>query len=766
MYNEIGYDDLEGVTVEASGTCLTLVMETDGSGLYDGFAAEISCGMPCQDFTIDIVSSTPQPTDTNENIILACQNTPFEITAQGNYPNSGIPGGYLQSDDDTDWYWSILTAQGTEEIVTTNVLDSYEFSDAGIYYINLIAEDQNGCEAYLSDPMQILVLVLPKFSGKMSDGYQVGPGEEINLSGFVQVEEFVVVIPEIVYDTVCFSDDFLDVPQGGSFVYNVFQPGQTITSIDDIESICMELEHSYVGDLDLWVECPNGSTVQLVSYPNGCSTAEFGDAFDEYDDNAPDIDCDDPSTIGTMYQYCWSPTATDVIADVCTYGTSIPSDTYAAEANSFQNLIGCPLNGEWMIWAQDNIGSDDGAAAMFELHFADYIIPSDDDLISFQNTYDISATSTDVFWSGENVQTTNGPETSANPSTPGDQPYVFTVIDNFGCSYDTTLIINVLPFDDASCCQFPTANAGPDDHVCTNTYTFGASLATGNTGTWTVVSGPGNVNWTNPNSPNAIATVDTWGVYEFEWTEQNLTPTCTDSDQVIVEFYPVPTTTFTFDQIMCNGDHTIITYIGNVDATATYTWNFDGATIHSGSGQGPYEISWNTAGLHSIELQVTANGCDSPDTLVNINNPAVLTHTLQVDDDPCFQSCRGRAELTVSGGTLPYSYSWGSPTNILPNLCVGNYNVTVTDANGCTTSDSFVVSEPPELVINSTSTTNLTCFESNDGEIVINASGGTGNLNYIWSDIGVSNSSRQNLPAGVYVTTVVDENGCEVIEQF
>ncbi|MBN2778131.1 MAG: gliding motility-associated C-terminal domain-containing protein [Bacteroidales bacterium] len=742
-----GNSTLDGQTIEASGECMTLVWETDGSVTYSGFAANISCGFPCQDFTIDLAGSTPPLSAPTDSLwIDACQGTDITFNAVGNYPNSGPGSEYTQSDATTSWHWMIISEDGQDDIEGVGLNNmTYTFDNPGGYHINLIATDINGCSMPITDTWRVRVSLSPTFTG--TDGVGGCPGTEMDLSGLFQIEPWVLQIPEIAFIEVCF-EDVVGVDQEQCFTHNAFAPGQFINAASDVESICMNMEHSYTGDLDIWIECPNGQTAML--FEQACGGTYFGEP-DQNDDCNP----------GVGYQYCWSMAAPSLMSANCNSGSSMPAGDYLP-VGDFSSLVGCPLNGEWCIHFLDNLGIDDGNVFTVELHFADYLIPGGANLWTFTTEVDLA----DAIWSGENVETNVNGNAVVTPTTSGDLDYTFSVTDDFGCTYDTIIQITVLPADDPSCCAMPTANAGPDDHVCTNTYTFGASLATGNTGSWAVVSGPGNVNWTNPNSPNAIATVDAWGVYEFEWTEQNQTPTCTDSDQVIVEFYPVPTTTFTFDQIMCNGDHTIITYVGNVDATATYTWNFDGATIHSGSGQGPYEISWDTPDLHSIELQVTANGCDSPDTLVNITNPELLTHTILIEDDPCFGSCEGRAELTVIGGTLPYIYSWGSPTNILPNLCAGNYTVTVEDGNGCITIEDFVINEPPELVINSTSTTNLTCFESNDGEIVVNASGGTGNLSYLWSDVGMSTSIRQNLPAGNYVVSVVDENGCEVVEFF
>jgi gliding motility-associated-like protein len=462
---------------------------------------------------------------------------------------------------------------------------------------------------------------------------------------------------------------------------------------------------------------------------------------------------------GTGWQYCWDMTAPSLMSANCASGSSLPAGSYQPVQN-FSSLIGCPLNGEWCIHFMDNLGIDDGNVFTVELHFADYLIPGTDNMW----TYTTTVAPADETWTGEDVDSDVDGIAVVSPSTSGVLDYTFTIVDDFGCSYDTVIQITVLPANDPSCCVQPSTTAGPDDHVCTNTYTFNATMATGNTGAWTLISGPGTVAWTNQTSPHAIVTINGWGSYEFEWTEQNLTPACTDADRVIVEFYPVPTTTFTFDPIMCNEDLSTITYIGNMSASATFNWDFDGASVTSGAGIGPYEISWLTAGAHSIALQVSENGCDSPDTLVNITNPALLTHTIEIFNDPCFGSCEGSAETTTTGGTLPYNYSWGSPTNILSNLCAGNYSITITDLNGCTTGQDYVITEPTQVVINSVTTTNLTCYQSNDGTITVDASGGTGALSYIWSDMGFGVPNRTGLIAGNYCVTVEDENGCSAME--
>jgi len=708
---DAGSSSLDGQIIEGASDCLTLEWHTDGSVTYAGFAAIISCGFPCQDYTIDIVSTNPPQSDPADSLwVNVCQGADVTFTAQGTYPNNNTD--YSQSDASTHWYWMIIDESGQTDIdcVGMNEL-TYTFDNPGGYHINLMSEDANGCSQIITDPWRVRASLSPTFVG--TDGVGGCPGTTMDLTGLWQVEPWVLEIPEVAFVEVCF-EDVVGVDQEHCFTHNAFAPGQFITAAADVESICMNMEHSYTGDLDIWIECPNGQTSML--FEQACGSTYFGEP-DHNDDCNP----------GVGYQYCWTMSAPSQMADNCNSGSSMAAGDYQP-VEDFSSLIGCPLNGEWCIHFLDNLGLDDGNVFTVELHFADYLIPGSDNMWTYTTDIDPA----DVFWTGENIDTDVDGVATVSPTTSGDLDYTFSVVDEFGCQYDTVIQITVLPADDPTCCTMPDTDAGEDDHVCTNTYTFSATIDAGNTGTWTVVSGPGNVSWTNQDSPNAIATVDAWGAYEFQWAEQNATPTCTDTDNVIVEFYPVPTTEFTFDPIMCFSDVSVITYVGNVDATATYNWNFDGATIVSGSGQGPYEINWTTAGLHSIELQVNANGCDSPDTLVNITNPEELTHVLVVEDDPCYQSCDGSAEITVTGGTLPYDYTWSSPTNIMNNLCAGDYGITVTDANGCETSETFTINEPPELVINSIATTNLSCYQSNDGAISVNASGGTGNLTYIW----------------------------------
>ncbi|MBO7482055.1 MAG: gliding motility-associated C-terminal domain-containing protein [Bacteroidales bacterium] len=772
-----------------SSSCATFTWHTDGSGQYAGFAIEISCGMECQDFTL--VPDITARWNATEERYEACSNDDLGIAAHGVFPNNDAPQGYHQSDENLDWTWSWVDVNGRHEdsgeghnVLTADI-------EPGAYYINLQATDINGCTYIYPESFLVVISLPPTFNGTTATPDTICIGEIIRLDGHVQQpDEWVMQIPEAIVEEHCF-EDVTNYVQTMCFDHNAFAQGQTIQSASDIESICMEIEHSYIGDLEVWITCPSGNRMDLFNgYGSACSDCGWEFLGEPVDEGG------DACIQGTPYHYCWNQTATQTIESVAsnpptyTYTNNvgytytdhpyIPGGDYRPIGN-WSSLVGCPVNGEWCINIQDHLGSDDGTVFSVELHFADHMIPAGDNVISYQTEFDVSETSQDLTWEGESVAQDHVALTTAMPAVPGDHEYTFFATDNFGCTYDTTLIITVRAHDDAHCCVQPTPYAGVDARVCTDRYMLSATpLPAGNEGTWTVVSAPagGSATFAAEHSPTTNVFVGTWGLYKFRWTEAYLGDydNCSTYDDVIVEFYPQPTNTFAYLPISCYGDATTITYFGNmttagpVGNNAQYFWDFDGAIVESGSGVGPYVIHWQDpeAATHPVSLHIEANGCVSEDTVVNIFAPSKLTGDISTIDNTCYRDCRGSATISATGGTLPYSYSWSAPSNTLLNLCVGEYHVTLSDANGCELAFDYEINEPDELVVvdNQTYSNDLSCYRSYDGSARILVTGGTGSLSYLWSDIGYANNRRNNLAAGVYVVTVADEHGCSLSREF
>ena len=185
----------------------------------------------------------------------------------------------------------------------------------------------------------------------------------------------------------------------------------------------------------------------------------------------------------------------------------------------------------------------------------------------------------------------------------------------------------------------------------------------------------------------------------------------------------------------------------------TYLWN-TGATTQ--------EITGVAAGPYSVTV-TDAIGCTASGSFT-VTEPSQLGVSTSVVDEITFEGCDGSATATASGGTSPYLYEWsdGQVGQTASNLCPGVYTVTITDANGCTTSATVTVNELScggfSVAIN---TYRLTCFQSNDGAAVAVVSGGTEPFTYFWTTGGATTDSISGLGAGSYQVIVTDSVNCE-----
>jgi hypothetical protein len=178
-------------------------------------------------------------------------------------------------------------------------------------------------------------------------------------------------------------------------------------------------------------------------------------------------------------------------------------------------------------------------------------------------------------------------------------------------------------------------------------------------------------------------------------------------------------------------------------------------------------ISTNLAGNNvTVLLQpndLTINGSN----LQALQTP-VLVYTCNVSADisetnvTCHGDTTGAIDLTVSGGTSPYSYLWdnGEITEDLSDLSAGTYEITITDANSCTTTTSVTLTEPTAIDL-STDLTNITCHGDTIGTIDLTVSGGTNPYSYMW-DNGQITEDLSDLSAGTYEVTVTDDNNCTI----
>ncbi|RMG91260.1 MAG: hypothetical protein D6706_18380, partial [Chloroflexi bacterium] len=196
------------------------------------------------------------------------------------------------------------------------------------------------------------------------------------------------------------------------------------------------------------------------------------------------------------------------------------------------------------------------------------------------------------------------------------------------------------------------------------------------------------------------------------------------------------------------------------------------ACSDDGGGEGATEVI-NASGLvpgNTYYIRVyDYTGINNPPSTTTFNicvQGAPPCSGLSVSATPVPVSCYGGSDgainLQVNGGSSPYTYQWsnGSQSSQLMGISAGSYQVTVTDANGCTTATSATVTQPAPLNLTLVNLENVSCWGSPDGSIEVTASGGTPPYSYQWSN-GITGPVNAGLYAGSYTVTVSDAHGCQ-----
>jgi len=208
--------------------------------------------------------------------------------------------------------------------------------------------------------------------------------------------------------------------------------------------------------------------------------------------------------------------------------------------------------------------------------------------------------------------------------------------------------------------------------------------------------------------------------------------------------------------VKCRGGNT-----GSATATPTgtpaytYTWSTTPA-------QNTATATGLAAGTYTVTVK-DANGTAT--SVATITQPATaLTSTVTNTNANCGSS-NATASVSASGGTTGYTYLWsnGKTTASITGLAANSYSVTVTDANGCTSTGVANVLNTGAPTASAAPTNVTGCFGGANGSATVTASGGTGTLTYSWNTTPAQNSATATgLAAGTYTATVTDASGCVV----
>jgi hypothetical protein len=200
-------------------------------------------------------------------------------------------------------------------------------------------------------------------------------------------------------------------------------------------------------------------------------------------------------------------------------------------------------------------------------------------------------------------------------------------------------------------------------------------------------------------------------------------------------------------------------------------------SVSASGGVSPYFFSWSngsngttisnlTAGSYTVTV-TDDNNCTETATYM-VNQPALLVINLEdLNHESCFGDEDGSITISVSGGANPVFAEWsnGSVGFSITDLAPDTYSVTVTDNNDCTKTATYTVNEGGVVDVALIELVHVTCNGGSNGAITISASGGVPPYTYAWSN-GMSGAAISGLPAGSYIVTVTDMNGCDVVEGY
>lgn len=329
--------------------------------------------------------------------------------------------------------------------------------------------------------------------------------------------------------------------------------------------------------------------------------------------------------------------------------------------------------------------------------------------------------------------------------------YQVTVTDVKGCTYIATIVVNqpaVLNVTQVS--QNVSCFAGSDGFI--DISPAGGTLPY--TYSWT--NSGGSLTSTNEDQSNLVAEI-----YTVVVTDGNLC-VFTLEKEITQPNMPI-TVTETHQDVLCYGQNT-----GSIDLTVvggtpgyTYSWT---------SGQTSQDVSNLLSGNYSYTV-IDTKGCTKTGTITIQQPLQSLMVSSIVTNVNCYGESNGVIDLTVTGGTTPYSYAWSNSTYLLSNTNqdlinypADDYRFQVTDYNGCIVVDTLPVTQPT-LLTNSLVGVNILCKGGNNGSINQTVVGGSTPYTFSWSNAAIT-EDLSSLIAGTYTIIVTDDHNCTVQDQM
>jgi gliding motility-associated-like protein len=346
--------------------------------------------------------------------------------------------------------------------------------------------------------------------------------------------------------------------------------------------------------------------------------------------------------------------------------------------------------------------------------------------------------------------------------TGGNAQYVYTWTNNVSnTNFAPNLVAGTYTVNarDAKGCTLSKTFVISEPSLLTNTLTK-KDLRCNNTAEgeiYTQVTGgtlPYTYNWLLGNASGANPTTLLSGSYVLEVTDSN---GCRVIDSIILLQPSAITIQTAVTDVACFGDSSaqVQTTINGGILPYTLLWS---------NGANTPTISNLVAGSYTLTL-IDNNNCSLTSTST-INQPDSISLAVSIKKVSCDNKSDAAFYIAPSGGVAPYRIEWsnGLISDTVKNLSTGEYQITVTDMNGCVKVQHIYIDSVPPIQLSGL-TKNITCKPLTDASIDLSVAGGTSSFNFKWSN-KANTEDVSNLSVGFYSVTVTDANGCKDTASF
>jgi gliding motility-associated-like protein len=744
------FSDPDGFFLTTIVPCVTLVWTSgeESSGL--GFIANFNCLQDLQPFNLDLAIAPPYELteDTipdigpDANVVTFCFGDTLNLTALTSFPLSDAAGdGYEQLTEECNFIWEMGNGEIFEGIGLTEL--EYGYPAPGGYLATLTVVDVEGQEEFYE--LYVLMAPRPIFSNIVF-GDTLCLGDTTLITGGILFPDTVGVAPNtsIVQPNYDFTDSrFL--PDGNGEEYETvieiegFTDDPIITNPEDFVSICLNMEHTYLGDLEAWLTCPNGQTSLLFDGFNGPGGYP-GNGFGGGNTFLGDANDDGSEAEGIGFDYCFSDLGPLETMEVeFNNGNTVPVNSFPPGGNAMvagsylpaeefaTNLAGCPVNGDWTLTIRDNIGADNGYIFNWSMEFNPEF-----ELDTIFYTPDLINT----FWvENEDIVVNTDTSVTIVPQTAGNNQYTFVVEDSFGCIHDTTFTVFVRPLpvlEDRTACD-RTDVLAPENAPVGGIYGVVETPGEDSGLTFGPVGPQGQVDI-------SIDPEDLYGIYTVEFTEQICgvdSGVAAYRDLVEIDFRPYPQIApFFEDSVLCGGASILIDAGLQEENSDNFiiNWTLDGNTFNAED----LSVSINQSGLY--ELTIFEPAC--PDSVLT-DQTEIIAIEVNFEGDTICGLVPRIVQVEVQPESIGGSWSsdndgviFSSPNAVVTDIippAFGDYIITYTDVR-CPPSDAlsrnFKWFEQPDITILPEDP--VFCFEEDTLNLTAVLSG-EGNGTYFWS---------------------------------